>query len=305
MLQFLESIILGIVEGITEWLPISSTGHMLLLYDLFGIDPSTPFWEMYLVVIQFGAILAVIVTYFKRLWPFHRVDERKTGIYRVISKPKLIMWLKIVVSCIPAAIVGVFFDDWLEERLYKTPVIAFMLILVGVLFILVENRNRGHRARVRKISQISWTEAFLIGLFQLVAAVFPGTSRSGATILGGVFLGLSKMRRGVHLLPRRPRDVRCLAAEAREVRRLLRLGDHGAAGRHDGGLPGLHGGDPLPDEVYPDPRFQDLRLVPHRPRRDRLCLVFRPPAGSVSLTIPAASSSAVSAAEIESVSVCL
>ncbi len=192
MLQFLESIILGIVEGITEWLPISSTGHMLLLYDLFGIDPSTPFWEMYLVVIQFGAILAVIVTYFKRLWPFHRVDERKTGIYRVISKPKLIMWLKIVVSCIPAAIVGVFFDDWLEERLYKTPVIAFMLILVGVLFILVENRNRGHRARVRKISQISWTEAFLIGLFQLVAAVFPGTSRSGATILGGVFLGLSR-----------------------------------------------------------------------------------------------------------------
>ena len=102
------------------------------------------------------------------------------------------MWLKIVVSCIPAAIVGVFFDDWLEERLYKTPVIAFMLILVGVLFILVENRNRGHRARVRKISQISWTEAFLIGLFQLVAAVFPGTSRSGATILGGVFLGLSR-----------------------------------------------------------------------------------------------------------------
>ena len=192
MLQFLESIILGIVEGITEWLPISSTGHMLLLYDLFGIDPSTPFWEMYLVVIQFGAILAVIVTYFKRLWPFHRVDERKTGIYRVISKPKLIMWLKIVVSCIPAAIVGVFFDDWLAERLYKTPVIAFMLILVGVLFILVENRNRGHRARVRKISQISWTEAFLIGLFQLVAAVFPGTSRSGATILGGVFLGLSR-----------------------------------------------------------------------------------------------------------------
>ncbi len=192
MLQFLESIILGIVEGITEWLPISSTGHMLLLYDLFGIDPSTPFWEMYLVVIQFGAILAVIVTYFKRLWPFHRVDERKTGIYRVISKPKLIMWLKIVVSCIPAAIVGAFFDDWLEERLYKTPVIAFMLILVGVLFILVENRNRGQRARVRKISQISWTEAFLIGLFQLVAAVFPGTSRSGATILGGVFLGLSR-----------------------------------------------------------------------------------------------------------------
>lgn len=192
MLQFLESIILGIVEGITEWLPISSTGHMLLLYDLFGIDPSTPFWEMYLVVIQFGAILAVIVTYFKRLWPFHRVDERKTGIYRVISKPKLIMWLKIIVSCIPAAIVGVFFDDWLEERLYKTPVIAFMLILVGVLFILVENRNRGHRARVRKISQISWTEALLIGLFQLVAAVFPGTSRSGATILGGVFLGLSR-----------------------------------------------------------------------------------------------------------------
>ena len=192
MLEVLKALLFGIVEGITEWLPISSTGHMLLLYDLFGIDPSTPFWEMYLVVIQFGAILAVIVTYFKRLWPFHRVDERKTGIYRVISKPKLIMWLKIVVSCIPAAIVGVFFDDWLEERLYKTPVIAFMLILVGVLFILVENRNRGHRARVRKISQISWTEAFLIGLFQLVAAVFPGTSRSGATILGGVFLGLSR-----------------------------------------------------------------------------------------------------------------
>lgn len=156
MLEILAVIILGIVEGITEWLPISSTGHMLLVYQIFHINEQDPFWSMFLVVIQLGAILAVVVIYWKRLWPFHMPDAEESGIFKVISRPKLIMWLKILVSCLPAAIVGLTIDDWIEAHLYNYVVVAIMLIVYGVLFILVENRNKGRRARTRKISQISW-----------------------------------------------------------------------------------------------------------------------------------------------------
>ena len=191
MLAFLEAIVLGIVEGITEWLPISSTGHMILFYELFGIDPSAPFWSMFLVVIQFGAILAVIVLYFHRLWPFHSPDPKKSGIYRIIREDKLEMWLKIIVSCLPAAVIGLPLDDWLDEHLFNYVTVALMLILYGVLFIVVENRNRGRRPAVRRIADITWGQAFAIGLFQCLALI-PGTSRSGATILGGILLGLSR-----------------------------------------------------------------------------------------------------------------
>ena len=194
MLGILKVIILGIVEGITEWLPISSTGHMLLLYELFHINESDPFWSMFLVVIQLGAILAVVVLYFRRLWPFRLPDKELEGAGKVLSifdREKIIMWIKIAVSCIPAVIVGLTADDWIEGHLYNYVTVAVMLIVYGVLFILVENRNRGRRAGIKKISQISWKTAFLIGLFQALA-IIPGTSRSGATILGGIFLGMSR-----------------------------------------------------------------------------------------------------------------
>lgn len=191
MLEILAVIILGIVEGITEWLPISSTGHMLLVYQIFHINEQDPFWSMFLVVIQLGAILAVVVIYWKRLWPFHMLDPEESGIFKVISRPKLIMWLKILVSCLPAAIVGLTIDDWIEAHLYNYVVVAIMLIVYGILFIVVEDRNRGHRAKTRKISQISWKLALIIGIFQMLA-IIPGTSRSGATILGGIMFGMSR-----------------------------------------------------------------------------------------------------------------
>ncbi len=191
MLEILAVIILGIVEGITEWLPISSTGHMLLIYKIFNINESDPFWSMFLVVIQLGAILAVVLLFWNKLWPFHKPDRDEDGIFKIISRRKLIMWLKIFVSCVPAAIVGLTIDDWIEEHFYNYVVVAAMLILYGILFIVVENRNRHRKATVRKISQISWSLALMIGIFQMLA-IIPGTSRSGATILGGILLGMSR-----------------------------------------------------------------------------------------------------------------
>ena len=194
MFDIIKVLILGIVEGITEWLPISSTGHMLLLYQLFHIDEQDPFWALFLVIIQLGAILAVIVMFFPRLWPFQRPDPEAHGgekLVSVLQMPKIVMWLKILVSCIPAMIIGLTLDDWIEAHLYNYITVAVMLIVYGILFILVENRNRGRKAQVRKIGQISWKLAFLIGIFQALA-IIPGTSRSGATILGGILLGMSR-----------------------------------------------------------------------------------------------------------------
>ncbi len=191
MLEILAVIILGIVEGITEWLPISSTGHMLLVYKLFHINETDPFWSMFLVVIQLGAILAVVLLFWNKLWPFHRIHPEERGIYKVISRHKLVMWLKIVVSIIPAMIVGFTIDDWIEERFYNYIVVSIMLIVYGILFIIVENRNKGKRAQVRKLSEITWQLALIIGIFQALA-IIPGTSRSGATILGGILFGMSR-----------------------------------------------------------------------------------------------------------------
>ena len=194
MFLWLKVLILGIVEGITEWLPISSTGHLLILYELFHINEHGAFWSLFLVVIQLGAIMAVIVMYFKTLWPFVKPDPGAKGIQKLVSavdRAKIIMWLKIAVSCIPAVIVGFTLDDWIEARLYNYIVVAIMLIVYGVLFILVENRNKGKKAEVRKISQISFPLALIIGVFQALA-IIPGTSRSGATILGGILFGMSR-----------------------------------------------------------------------------------------------------------------
>ena len=185
-LNILKAVLFGIVEGITEWLPISSTGHMILLNEFVKLDVSPEFWNMFLVVIQLGAILAVVVLYWKKLFPFNFSGGP------FIKKQTFIMWFKIVVACIPAGVVGALFDEKLEELFYNYWVVAIALIVFGVLFIVVENINHGKKSRIRKLSQITYPVAIFIGMFQLIAAVFPGTSRSGATIVGGLIAGVSR-----------------------------------------------------------------------------------------------------------------
>ena len=191
MLEIIKVIILGIIEGITEWLPISSTGHMILVEQFLKLNVSEDYWNMFLVVIQFGAILAVVFLYFGKLWPFQRADRKERGVYRVLNRKKFTMWLKILVSCVPAIIIGLPFDDWLDEHFYNYPTVAVMLILYGVLFIVVEDRNRKRKPLITGIDEIDWRSAFIIGLYQVLALI-PGTSRSGATILGGIILGIDR-----------------------------------------------------------------------------------------------------------------
>ena len=186
MFEILKVILFGIVEGITEWLPISSTGHMILLDEFVKLDVSPEFWAMFKYVIQLGAILAVVVLYWKKIWPFQN-DTEEEGFYRFVKRDKLIMWLKIVVSCIPAMVIGLPFDDIIEEKLSGYVVVALMLILYGVLFLIVEDYNRRRRPKVRRIDDITWKMAIVIGMFQLLSMI-PGTSRSGATIIGGILI---------------------------------------------------------------------------------------------------------------------
>ena len=190
MLEVLKVILLGIVEGITEWLPISSTGHMILVDEFIKLDVSAEFWEMFKYVIQLGAILAVVVLYFKKLWPFKN-DKSERGLDRYLDYDKTMMWLKIAVSCIPAVIIGLPLDDFIEEKLSNYVVVSLMLILYGVLFIVIENYNRRRKPKVRNLDQITWKMAQIIGIFQLLAMI-PGTSRSGATIIGGILIGMNR-----------------------------------------------------------------------------------------------------------------
>ncbi|MFR7995671.1 MAG: undecaprenyl-diphosphate phosphatase [Clostridium sp.] len=185
-LGIIKAIILGIVEGITEWLPISSTGHMILVDEVLKLNMSPEFMEMFLVVIQLGAILAVILLYWKKIWPFKVENGLK------IEKDTIIMWVKILIACVPAAIVGVLFDDKLNELFYNPTTVAIMLILFGILFIIIENYNKGKSPKINSLSKITYTVAIMIGIFQLIAAVFPGTSRSGATIVGALLIGVSR-----------------------------------------------------------------------------------------------------------------
>lgn len=188
MIEILKSILYGIVEGITEWLPISSTGHMILLEEIMPMNVSKSFWSMFLVVIQLGAILAVVVLYWNKIFPF---KKNKEGKYTSV-KSIWILWSKILVATIPAAIIGLALDDWIDAHLYNGFVVAVMLILVGVAFIYIENRNKDMRPSVNSLSALSYKDALIIGLFQVVAAVLPGTSRSGATIIGGLMIGVSR-----------------------------------------------------------------------------------------------------------------
>lgn len=186
--EILKTILYGVIEGITEWLPISSTGHMILFNDIMPMDVSAEFWSVFLVVIQLGAILAVVLLFWKKIFPFNLTKKEQPFIKMDIMK----LWGKILVACVPAGIVGVFFDDFFEEYLYNSMVVATMLIVVGIAFLIIENGNKNKRARVNSLTQITYKDAAIIGVFQLIAAIFPGTSRSGATILGGLMIGVSR-----------------------------------------------------------------------------------------------------------------
>lgn len=184
-IELLKAIFLGIVEGITEWLPISSTGHMILVEEFIQINASDAFKEMFFVVIQLGAIFAVILLYFHKLNPF---SPKKTVQEK---KDTLAIWYKVVVGVLPAAVIGLLFDDWLNDHFYNYQTVAVMLIVYGVLFIVIENRNKKRQPQIENFNQLTYRTAFLIGMFQVLSLI-PGTSRSGATILGGILLGSSR-----------------------------------------------------------------------------------------------------------------
>ncbi|MDY5991497.1 MAG: undecaprenyl-diphosphate phosphatase [Oscillospiraceae bacterium] len=188
LLEFLKVIFLGIIEGITEWLPISSTGHMLLVDEFLQLSASDEFKEMFFVVIQLGAILAVVLLFWKKMWPF-RLGENKRTV--VVRKKVFSVWFKVIVACVPGAIVTLLFDDFIEAHLHTPFVIAAALIVYGVAFIVVEKRNRTRKPKIGKLSEIDYKTALLIGLFQ-VLSIIPGTSRSGATIIGALIIGVSR-----------------------------------------------------------------------------------------------------------------
>ena len=185
MLEALKVIILGIVEGITEWLPISSTGHLILVEEFVKLNFSQSYLDMFNVVIQLGAIMAVVVIYFHRLNPFSPKKTEKQ------KRMTLQLWVKVVIASIPAGVVGVLFNDFIEEKFNNSYVVATMLIVVGVLFIVIENRHKGRKPQITKISQMGVPVLIWIGVFQMLAMI-PGTSRSGATIIGALALGVSR-----------------------------------------------------------------------------------------------------------------
>ncbi|MEE1027977.1 MAG: undecaprenyl-diphosphate phosphatase [Agathobacter sp.] len=199
IVSLIKALFFGIVEGITEWLPISSTGHMILLNEILplqvGSNPDE-FYSMFEVVIQLGAILAVVVLFWGQIWPFGKKNNKaplgNSAFGAWIKTDIFVMWFHILVSTVPAAIIGILFDDVLEELFYNYQTVAIMLIIFGVAFILVENYHKGKNSKINSLAEITYQTAFLIGVFQVIAAVFPGTSRSGATILGALLLGVAR-----------------------------------------------------------------------------------------------------------------
>lgn len=198
LVEIIKAILFGIVEGITEWLPISSTGHLILVEQFVKFkEVSSEFWSMFQVVIQLGAILAVVLMYWNKIWPIMRNKKKafkSTGLLSYFNKDIMILWTKILVACVPAAVIGVFFDEVFEALFYNPFCIALALIIFGIAFIIIENFNqkRNNKNLKERNSQISYKDAIIIGVFQLLAAIFPGTSRSGATIIGGLLIGLSR-----------------------------------------------------------------------------------------------------------------
>ena len=208
VLEFIKVVILGIVEGITEWLPISSTGHMILVDEFIKMDMTTEFKDFFLVVIQLGAILAVVVLYWSKLWPFYirQIPKKKkaqiarknpfsrivlTFVEKFCDKDKWILWFKIIVACIPTIVIALPFNDFIEEKFNNYVVVAIALIVYGVIFIIVENYNKRRKPICTSLEDLSFATAFKIGIFQ-VLSVIPGTSRSGSTIIGGILVGTSR-----------------------------------------------------------------------------------------------------------------
>ena len=196
MWDIFKSIILGIVEGITEWLPVSSTGHLILVEEFLKLDKSDDFKEMFDVVIQLGAIMAVVVIFWHKLWPFGKKDNNaplgSKGFGSYVKKDIFIMWFKVMVACLPAAVIGLIADNWVDEHLYNPWTVGIALIVFGIAFIIVENWNKNKTPKVNSINELTYKAALIIGCFQLIAAIFPGTSRSGATIVGALLIGISR-----------------------------------------------------------------------------------------------------------------
>jgi undecaprenyl-diphosphatase len=196
LIEILKAILFGIVEGITEWLPISSTGHMILLNQIMPLREGEDFYSMFEVVIQLGAIMAVVILFWNKIWPFGKKNnpaplaDHGVGVW--IKTDIFKLWFHILVSCVPAAVVGILFNDVFEKYFYNYQTVAVMLILFGIAFILIENYHRGKNTKISSLADIGYDTAILIGLFQLIAAIFPGTSRSGATIVGALLIGVSR-----------------------------------------------------------------------------------------------------------------
>lgn len=194
--EVLKAMLFGVVEGVTEWLPVSSTGHMLLLNEIMPLKVSEHFYSLYEVVIQLGAIMAVLAVFWDRVWPFGRRDNpepaARSGLLAWVKMDKIRLWLRIALACVPAAVVGLLFDDVFDRLFHNYVCVSVALIVFGVAFILVENMRRGRRPAIRSLDDLDARTVALIGLFQLIAAVFPGTSRSGATIVGALMLGVSR-----------------------------------------------------------------------------------------------------------------
>lgn len=195
MLEILKAVLFGIVEGITEWLPISSTGHLILLEEFVKFENvSENFSSMFTVVIQLGAILAVVVLFIRQIWPFCKKGNgyKKSGVLSYVKMDVMTLWFKILVACVPAAVVGILFDEELDALFFHWYVVAAALIVFGIAFLVVENWNKGRKPAITELSQLTYRTALIIGVFQLIAAIFPGTSRSGATIVGALLIGVSR-----------------------------------------------------------------------------------------------------------------
>lgn len=234
---------------------------MIILDELIKLNVSKEFLEVFLVVIQLGAILAVVMLYWNQLFPFSFKKGEDT-----IRKDVFSMWFKVIAACIPAAVVGILFDDQINELFYNYQTVATALIVFGILFIVIENKNQTKKARITSIAQITYRDAMLVGLFQLIAAIFPGTSRSGATILGGILIGTFQNNRSrVYLFPGRSGHGRSQPFKDPEIwSGFLRGRNDDPAGRYGSVICCIGSGDQVSDELHKKARFQDFRLVPYR-----------------------------------------
>lgn len=196
IMEIVKAVLFGIVEGVTEWLPISSTGHMILLNEFVSLNVAEEFWTVFEVVIQLGAILAVVILFWKEIFPFGKKNNfhpvKKAGILSYVKQNTMVLWLKILVACVPAAVIGILFDETFERLFYNYQTVATALIVFGIAFLIIEEKHKGKAASITNLSAITYQTALFIGVFQVIAAVFPGTSRSGATIVGALLLGVSR-----------------------------------------------------------------------------------------------------------------